>query len=281
MSNLRVGVRRLIRALAKMAFMRVPRYCEPLKEFCHKYLDRYNNDNDSDPNTNGEHAFLRRFISATECPVVFDVGANIGEWTSFLVNLSPRAIVHCFEPSRVAYESLAARQWEVKPRLNRCALGDRSTIAELQIFGPGSGLNSLYERKGVPSAEHSSLEVVEVITGDDYCRNEAINIVDLVKIDVEGHELQVLLGMKGLLSEKRVEIIQFEYGGCNLDSRTTLADLWTILNKNGYNVYKIWPDYLKILREYRSELDTFRYSNFVAIASTVAQDRIDFLVNNK
>jgi hypothetical protein len=56
--------------------------------------------------------------------------------------------------------------------------------------------------------------------------------IDFVKIDTEGYELNVLQGFENYLAQ--VQIIQFEYGGCNLDSNTKLIDIIKYLEKYGF-----------------------------------------------
>ena len=64
--------------------------------------------------------------------------------------------------------------------------------------------------------EHSERRQVEVQTGDAYCTRHRIERIDLLKIDVEGAEHLVLRGFERMLHERRIEVIQFEYGLANI-----------------------------------------------------------------
>ena len=82
----------------------------------------------------------------------------------------------------------------------------------------------------------------------------------------EGHELLVLKGAKQMLTEKRISMIQFEYGGCNLDARVYLRDIWDLLNTYDYKLAKIHPNKLYYFQEYEKQLEVFKYSNWVAFS---------------
>ena len=60
-------------------------------------------------------------------------------------------------------------------------------------------------------------EQVSLIRFDEYWKNKD-QLIDYVKIDVEGHELDVLEGFGDLIN--KIKLIQFEFGGCNIDTRT-------------------------------------------------------------
>ncbi len=142
------------------------------------------------------------------------------------------------------------------------------------VFDEASGANSLYHRVGTSTEQHSE-ETVRLSTFDDYCASGNIERVDFVKIDVEGHELSVLRGAKRMLNEGRVGVVQFEYGGCYIDARVLLKDIWQLVDeaKQGYAFYKIFPDRLERVDEYKQTLETFQYSNWI-IAHPEWQNRL-------
>lgn len=68
-----------------------------------------------------------------------------------------------------------------------------------------------------------------------------------------------------MLAKERVRIIQFEYGGCNLDSKVHLDDIRYFLEPYSFNFYKLYPEGLHRIEKYQQSLETFKYSNRVAI----------------
>ena len=102
-------------------------------------------------------------------------------------------------------------------------------------------------------------------TLDDYCGREDIGQIDLVKIDVEGHELSVLKGSTRMLSQGRIKRIQFEYGGTFIDARILLKDMFEFLTPYNLLLYKIYPEEIKFVERYDQRLESFQYQNWVAI----------------
>jgi hypothetical protein len=82
-------------------------------------------------------------------------------------------------------------------------------------------------------------------------------------MDVEGNELKVLNGSKGMLNEGKIDFIQFEFGGCNIDSRTYFQDFFYLL-KERYRIYRIIGDGLYEIRQYREQFEIFTTTNFFA-----------------
>jgi FkbM family methyltransferase len=138
----------------------------------------------------------------------------------------------------------------------------------LYIFDPGAGTNSLYRREGIASMDSScgpvATETVLVDTLDHYCEVNDLQAIDYLKLDVEGHELEVCKGASRLLEEGRIAMLQFEYGGCNIDARVLLKDLFGFLQQFGYAMFKLYPTRLQLMRNYDQRFENFQYQNWVA-----------------
>jgi hypothetical protein len=70
--------------------------------------------------------------------------------------------------------------------------------------------------------------------GDDFCKENGIESIDLLKIDVEGAEFMVLEGFANMLKNNAIRIIQFEYGYANGDTHTLMKDFFRLLGDYGY-----------------------------------------------
>jgi len=253
------------RLAARKLFDAIPAYNETLYEFCARYVDRFNGDNNANPEVNGEYGFLRNELNKLGAGVVFDVGSNIGNWASFALEINPNIHLHCFEPSKATFDKLAQKQWPSNVWLNNLGLGEVGGVMELNIVHEESGLNSVYVRQGVDSARPIRTEKVLMTTVDEYCHKNSIHQIDLMKVDVEGHELAVLKGTSLMLQKNRVRTIQFEYGGCNIDARVTLGDIWEFLEPHGFSLYKLYPEGPRHIENYQQRFETFKYSNWVVI----------------
>jgi FkbM family methyltransferase len=253
----------LVKTMAKKAFSLIPPHNALLLKFSQSYLDRHNGENNSDPVTNGEEYLLRQVLPSMQ-GVVFDVGANVGNWTSFVLSVQPLLNMHLFEPSLTTYERCSQKTLPPGVHLNNFGLGERKETLQLNIVNPASGMNSLYQRRGVEGAEALTTEKIHLTTLDEYCVEHGIDHIHFMKVDVEGHELAVFRGAMRMLKDRRIDMIQFEYGGCNLDARVHLLDIWEILTQNGLQIAKIFPDGPRPISTYSQALENFRYSNYIA-----------------
>ena len=253
------------RRLARTLFDKMPPYNRALYEICSRYVDRYNGDNNSNSSKNGEYEFLNGILKPLEHGVVFDVGANVGNWAAAALEMNQSNEIHCFEPSSATFAMLAQRVWPSNVHLNNSGLGATEETLALNVVERGSALNSLYRRRGVEVAAARDVEEVRITTADIYCEQNGIAKIELAKVDVEGHELAVFNGMKRLLEQRRVHYIQFEYGGCNLDARVSLGDIWSFLEPYGFNLCKLYPEGPRPIRKYQQSLETFKYSNWIAV----------------
>ncbi len=72
-----------------------------------------------------------------------------------------------------------------------------------------------------------------------------------------------------MLVEKQIGIIQFEYGGSNIDARVLLKDLFDIFNGLPYKFYKIYPKGTHEVAGYSQQFENFQYSNWLVLNTGV------------
>ncbi len=107
-------------------------------------------------------------------------------------------------------------------------------------------------------------EEVRLSTIDEYCSSRGIEYIDLLKIDVEGHELDVLHGAGRMFAAGAIGMAAFEFGGCNIDTRTFFIDFYEFFRERGMRVARVAPSgYLYEIAGYTESLEQFRTSNFV------------------
>jgi FkbM family methyltransferase len=201
--------------------------------------------------------------------VIFDVGANIGNWTRALLQANARRAalqVHLFEPCRGTRRTLEihARQWqdEGSIRINDCALSSAIGEARFYSFGSGAGRNSLHPTGD--GATHIT-ERVRTDTVDHYCREQNIPRIDLLKIDTEGHDLAVLRGAQEMLERERIGVAQFGYNSRWVVARHFLRDAFELLQPLGYTIGKITPAGIEFYPGWDMELESFREAHFIAV----------------
>jgi len=233
---------------------------------CKQYADRYNGENNDQMETNGELHFMQQ--SLPQCHTVFDVGANVGHWATLALAINSQVNIHCFEPSPVTYQQLTSNCFPQNVTCNNFGLSSVPSEADLFVFEAGAGINSLYKRRGLQSfglKTQTLKERIKLDTIDCYCDNRSIKGIDFLKIDVEGHELEVFKGSLRMLQSERVNIIQFEYGGCNIDARVLLKDIFDLFAPLNYSFFKILPKELRPVPIYDQRFENFQYQNWAVV----------------
>ena len=257
------GIRR---SLKKALLSVVPTNSLGVYRLAQRYVDAYNGENNGDMETNGELRFMQQNLP--QCKTIFDIGANWGQWTTLALRSNPTANIHCFEPSPASFKRLLSNHFPSNVVCNNFGMSSVPGEAKLYVFEALSGLNSLYQRHGLEGLGLSTQQCEETIhldTVDYYCSQHGITTIDFVKVDVEGHELEVFKGMIRMLESGRIKIIQFEYGGCYIDAGVLLKDVFTFFKSFGYAFYKIFPKGLRPLLKYDQRLENFQYQNWAII----------------
>lgn len=111
------------------------------------------------------------------------------------------------------------------------------------------------------SASGSS-EVVPVITLDDFIDQHNVYDIDFVKIDTEGHEIEVLKGMQRLIASNPPHFIQFEFGAAHLKRGHTLFHFQALLPE--YTLARLLPHGFIRVNPERGEDNFFMFSNIIA-----------------
>jgi FkbM family methyltransferase len=151
-----------------------------------------------------------RMLAATESPVIFDVGANVGQSIGIFRKRFERPSIHSFEPGRATFEQLQRNMTDVPDlQLNNVALGATSGSATL-IENERTDMSSLLEPGPDCWGEIERRYAVDVTTVDDYCSQRGIEKIDILKIDTQGFDLEVLRGAERMLTSGAVRQVFME-----------------------------------------------------------------------
>jgi FkbM family methyltransferase len=173
--------------------------------------------------------------------VMIDVGANLGFYTllgSRRISAGGRVIA--FEASSVEFEKL---QWTVtKNRLKNvtavhAAVSDAMGTTSIYESLSGSGALNRIDQAAKPTGIWRE-SVVPMTTLDAWDSSNGPNRVDLLKIDVEGHEMPVLLGAAELLKRDRPAIM-IEMNPRRASARSDPSQVWELLLRWGYRWFRI------------------------------------------
>lgn len=245
-----------------------PWYSKYLFRFCNQYVNFCYNDNNFDRNTNGEYWFLKRIIPKVK--VVFDVGANSGDYSKSILEINDKVTIHAFEPDTRAFEILKKNIGD-KANINNIAMGEKEGEMTLYRHKNKTVFNSLYDIHA--EGESGDKINIKVSTVDDYCAKEKINHIDFLKIDVEGYEFPVIKGADIMLQKGAIDMVQFEFSGATVESRAFLNDFLKFFAKYNYTLYKLKPFSLEKV-EYYTDMERFSLSNFVAIHNNLSINHI-------
>jgi FkbM family methyltransferase len=139
---------------------------------------------------------------------IFDVGANAGDTTENFAARFPEARIHAFEPVPSAFRQLQeAMRSHPRVRCHELALSDRTVSLWMDIPD-----NTRLARIVPGSGGNPGMIEVRSTTGDAFCADEGLARVDFLKVDTEGHDLDVLRGFEGMLGQQRVGLIDIEVG---------------------------------------------------------------------
>lgn len=219
--------------------------------------------------TEGEIFFLRNLFNNNKFEIIFDVGANIGDYSIQVRRLAPYSTIYAFEPHPYSFEKLLKISEELNIKAYNLGCGKNNE--KLEIFdcidNDGSTGASLFREsieflRNRKSIKHN----VEVIKLDDFVLKMKIELIDLLKIDVEGNELNVIKGAQKIIKDNRVNVIQFEFNDINVISRVFFKDFYDILDK--YDFYRMLPNGLIPMDKYNPIThEIFAFQNIIAIRS--------------
>jgi FkbM family methyltransferase len=178
--------------------------------------------------------------------VFFDVGANIGEYTYFASKYTDRGNIFAFEPLSDLHQQL--RRFFPESHIHRLALSDRNGHFQFKVpiiqgkkVLTRSTLNTDFKEK---DEQEALLVDVQTIRLDDFVAAQNIQQVHVIKIDVEGHEEQMLNGAKATIQNQKpiliVEIAQQHH-------QEPIVNIITSIKGKTYNCY-YFDEYLPGLR---------------------------------
>lgn len=189
---------------------------------------------------------LTRFLSSAltgDEPVFWDVGANIGAVSLPVARARPNARVVSFEPSqsvRARLEANLAVNASLRSRIHvrSEALNDVSGTAE--FFESNEIENAGIGGLGRSGNRESSGFTVQCVRADDLVERGQVPAPDVVKIDVEGAELEVLRGFEGLFAAGRPIQIVFEHQLYRLEERNQPRDeVVRYLRSHGFELFRM------------------------------------------
>jgi FkbM family methyltransferase len=183
--------------------------------------------------------------------VVLDLGAYVGTTVARYRRLFPDARIFAFEPAPAAFERLqrATRLDHATKSINS-AVSEHDGSSRLHLFSHEQA-NSLFPADAAAgSYYHEAMfrEVdaidVETVSLDSFCRAEAIEHVDVLKMDIQGAELAALRGAREHLAAGRVTLLYFEVEFAPVyEGQATFYEIREFLATLGYDMFNLYGMY--------------------------------------
>jgi len=171
--------------------------------------------------------------------VFFDIGANLGQTIKKMCNNYPEAKIYAFEPSKNCFESLKTNFDSTNVSLHNLAVGSSCGHLEFNEYS-WSALNSLLKR-AYGTAKIMETYLVEVVTLDEFCKNNAVSYINLLKTDTEGYELNVLKGASGMMKRNRIQFVYVEiFFNENYLGQSSFGDIYNFLLENRFELVRFY-----------------------------------------
>lgn len=219
----------------------------------------------------GEKDWIRNYLQNIKNPFIIDVGAHVGDYSKFILENFRTAKIIAFEPHPNTYKKLQLNLIDVNLenfQSYNIAIGKEETTMYLYDHEQydGSQHATLYEEVITNIHKSKAIATKVKVTTLDNIIDLQIPIIHLLKIDTEGHELEVLKGAEELLQKHKVLSILFEFNSMNTISKTMFKDFYNYLKD--YDFFRILPggEIYRVSCKYNPLIDEiYAYQNFVAL----------------
>lgn len=234
---------------------------------------------------NIKHEFLSVLIFIKKVNIFIDIGANKGLYSDLVLKHNNKANAFLIEPNKKSSYFLNKKYLKKNNiKVLNFSLGLKSKKKTF-YSSYNDGLDTCYNRKFQINYETRSNDIVfrkfrknyiskcftfkEIFSNIifkkkhfNYFPDVDNKIIDLVKIDTEGSELDILKSMGSVI--KKIRIIQFEFGSSNIDTRNFFIEFYILLKKNKFDIYRITPGIPREI-DYSYLDENFNNANYIAV----------------
>jgi FkbM family methyltransferase len=196
---------------------------------------------------------LRHYLKDKKYPAVIDVGANIGAFSVQVADaiLPANGTVYAFEPQRQIYQMLCgnlALNSVDNVYAEKTAVGSSTkpiTVPKVDYYKPASfgsvGLTGEFDDVG-QDLDFGNGEIVDQIVIDEYFKD--IENISIIKVDVEGMELDVVNGAVATINKHR-PLMYIEY----YKQYNGATELKTLIESLGYKTFVLDINFICVPEE--------------------------------
>jgi FkbM family methyltransferase len=225
-------------------------------------VNRFYENRNHDIYSNGEITVLKK-LSTFNPSVIIDGGANTGKYSQAVSSNCEGSRIYAFEPVNNTFNELTRNVKELKNIVTiRKGLFSENCTREINLYNSNEH-SSLFQLDKF-NHQAPARELIELIRGDDFVRENRIGMIDFLKLDLEGAEFYAIMGFKECFLQKKIKAVQFEYGYLNIATRRLLIDFYEFFEEHGYLLGKIFPKKVEF-RKYDFKYEDFIGPNFIAV----------------
>jgi FkbM family methyltransferase len=179
---------------------------------------------------------IARRLPAERVDTIFDVGANVGQSSREFISAFPNATIYSFEPSPETFAKLL----EGIPTCERFLPHNMGLSSRQAMLRFDTRRQNDMHRIG-PNQEDETLPLVEVTTLSAFCKSSNVGKIDYLKIDTEGHDLEVLRGAQDMLAAGAIALAQAECS-VNRDNKyhVPFSELHSYMENLNYRLFGIY-----------------------------------------
>jgi FkbM family methyltransferase len=196
------------------------------------------------------HFFLKK--KKIKIFTYFDIGAHLGSFADMILSMNPNCKCTLFEPQKVIYKKIKTKyskleQMQIfnygvseKKEIKKFFLNKHNLTSSFESFNKND--NYLNFKAKLFGTELKNMiyktEMNKTIALEEFINKKKIKEINLMKIDVEGHELKVLKGLKNKLN--LINNIIIEYHLSKIYDNYNALEIHNYLLNRGFSLIKIF-----------------------------------------
>ena len=187
--------------------------------------------------------FYKTLVNKNQ-PLIFDVGAHKGESINFFKRIYPKSLIYSFEPNPDTFKELTQNDAHsvrfIQQGLSD-SIGFASYYSQTQSHLGGLNKVNIHSKDSLGYAKIAKNKeiTVEINTLDNFCVNELIVAIDILKIDVQGLEASVLRGAQNILAKTSVVTVEVSLYDFYENTGSPFLEIEKVMNRTGLSLWDI------------------------------------------
>lgn len=186
---------------------------------------------------------MKMFVTSND-PLIFDIGANIGQTINRFRSSFPKSEIHSFEPSPSTFETLTSNSKKFdRVHLHNCGMG--SELNTLPFFeNTHSEMSSFLQLSEFGWGSIKKETLVEINTVDQFCKTNNIDRIDILKSDTQGFDYEVLKGAQNMMNLNKIGVVYLEVTFSEMYKNIpSFGNIYNFLMDNNFRLVSFYKFY--------------------------------------